>query len=73
MLRHQGETLLPDSGTSMACPVAAGVAALYMSVYGKQGPDAMDRVLKNAVGSISYERINEGDYSNRVVMELSLY
>ncbi len=30
-------------------------------------------MLKNAVGSISYERINEGDYSNRVVMELSLY
>ncbi len=40
-----------DSGTSMACPVAAGIAALYMSAYGNPGPDAMARVLKNATGS----------------------
>ncbi len=40
-----------DSGTSMACPVVAGIAALYMSVYGKQDPDTMERVLKNTAGS----------------------
>ena len=37
-----------DSGTSMACPVVTGIAALYMSVYGHQDPDTMQRILQNA-------------------------
>ncbi len=36
-------------GTSMACPVVAGVAALYMSVYGNPGPAEMERILKSSV------------------------
>ena len=36
-------------GTSMATPVVAGVAALYMSWSYNVGPDAMEKVLKKAV------------------------
>ena len=36
-----------DSGTSMACPVVTGIAALYMSVYGHQDPDTMLKILQN--------------------------
>ncbi|MCR5304587.1 MAG: S8 family serine peptidase, partial [Lachnospiraceae bacterium] len=34
------------TGTSMSCPVAAGVAALYMSRYGNPGPKQMEKLLK---------------------------
>ncbi|MCR5179322.1 MAG: S8 family serine peptidase [Lachnospiraceae bacterium] len=34
------------SGTSMACPVAAGAAALYMSIYGNPGPEKMRSLMK---------------------------
>ncbi len=37
------------SGTSMATPVVAGAAALYMSRFGNPGPDAMEKILKKAV------------------------
>ncbi|MCR5138511.1 MAG: S8 family serine peptidase [Oscillospiraceae bacterium] len=36
-------------GTSMATPVVAGVAALYMSRYGYTDPAAMEAILKKAV------------------------
>ena len=34
-------------GTSMACPVAAGVCALYMSAYGWTSPSNMEKVLES--------------------------
>ncbi len=34
------------SGTSMACPVVAGVCAAYMSVYGHVSPEHMEAVLE---------------------------
>lgn len=36
-------------GTSMAAPVVSGVAALYMSRYGRTKPDAMKKALTKAV------------------------
>ena len=39
-----------QNGTSMACPVAAGVAALYISALGyNPGPDNVEAALKKAV------------------------
>lgn len=35
-----------DSGTSMAAPVVSGVAALYMSAYGKVSPAEMEQLLR---------------------------
>lgn len=38
------------SGTSMACPVASGIAALYISALGyNPGPDAVEKAMKKAV------------------------
>ena len=52
--RHEAEEedeLLTDeygcsSGTSLACPLAAGVCAAYMSVVGRLDPDEMEAALK---------------------------
>ena len=46
---HYGIGMDCWDGTSMACPVVSGVAALYMSVYGNPGPAAMEKILKAAV------------------------
>ncbi len=48
------------NGTSMATPVVAGAAALYMSVYGNPGPDAMESALKAAVTKGSGSGIGKG-------------
>ena len=48
------------NGTSMATPVVAGAAALYMSVYGNPGPDAMEKALKAAVTKGSGSGIGKG-------------
>lgn len=49
------------SGTSMACPVAAGVAALYISALGyNPGPDQVETALKNAVTKVSDSGIGAG-------------
>ena len=42
-----------QQGTSMASPVIAGSAALYMSSYGHVSPDEMETVLKKNVVSVS--------------------
>ena len=41
------------NGTSMASPVAAGSAALYMSAYGYTSPDQMERIIKAGSSSVS--------------------
>ena len=48
------------SGTSMACPVAAGAAALYMSVYGDPGPDNMYVYMSAAVRECPSNGMGEG-------------
>lgn len=35
-------------GTSQACPVVAGVCALYMSAYGVTSPDEMEQIVKRS-------------------------
>ncbi|MDO5120574.1 MAG: S8 family serine peptidase, partial [Erysipelotrichaceae bacterium] len=41
------------NGTSMASPVAAGSAALYMSAYGYTSPDQMERIMKAGSSSVN--------------------
>ncbi len=43
------------NGTSMASPVAAGSAALYMSAYGYTSPDQMERIMKEASSPVKGE------------------
>ena len=43
------------NGTSMASPVAAGSAALYMSAYGYTAPDQMERIIKAGSSSVKGE------------------
>jgi len=47
-------------GTSMAAPVVCGVAALYMSVHGKVGHDAMEKVLKANVTKVNGSGMGKG-------------
>lgn len=43
-----------EQGTSMSCPAAAGLCALYMSILGPQDPDTMADILtKNTIKSAS--------------------
>lgn len=48
------------SGTSMATPVVAGVAALYMSRFGNPGPDQMEKLLKKSAVKSSAKGIGAG-------------
>ncbi len=50
----------PMSGTSMACPVAAGAAALYMSAFGDPGPDNMYVYMSAAVMECPSNGMGEG-------------
>ena len=47
-------------GTSMACPVVAGVCASYMKIHGHQDPDVMEAVLKKCAARVSEKNIGVG-------------
>ena len=47
------------SGTSMACPIAAGVGALYVSVYGAIGPVRMRQVLQASATKAGSKKIGK--------------
>lgn len=47
-------------GTSMATPIVSGACALYMSVYGHQDPDTMEKVLKASAGKIPSKGMGAG-------------
>jgi len=53
-------TYVEMSGTSMATPVVAGVAALYMSAVGHVPPAVMEKVLKSSVNKSSSSQIGAG-------------
>jgi hypothetical protein len=57
-----GSTSSYDSwdGTSMASPVVAGACALYMSVYGYQKPDDMEKILKSNAKKVSGSGMGAG-------------
>ncbi|MBR5420066.1 MAG: S8 family serine peptidase [Lachnospiraceae bacterium] len=46
-------------GTSMACPVVAGVAALYMSQFGVKKPEEMRKLLQNNATKTSSKQIGK--------------
>ncbi len=48
------------SETAIAVPVVSGACALYMSVYGHQDPDTMERVLKTSASKISAKGLGAG-------------
>lgn len=48
------------SGTSMATPVVAGVAALYMSKFGNPGPSQMEKILKASTVKAGSGQIGKG-------------
>lgn len=47
-------------GTSMACPVVAGVCAAYMKRFGYQAPDDMEKLLKKYATRVSDKQIGAG-------------
>lgn len=47
-------------GTSMAAPVVSGVAALYMSVYGRQSSAQMEKILKANVTKVNGSGMGAG-------------
>ncbi|MCR5250657.1 MAG: S8 family serine peptidase [Lachnospiraceae bacterium] len=57
---EEGEEYGLMSGTSMATPVAAGVAALYMSKVGVIAPDEMRDVMQKNAGKCSSKQIGAG-------------
>ena len=56
-------------GTSMACPVAAGACALYMSAKGYTAPDEMEKILKQTATKVSDRSIGAGIVNVAAMMD----
>ena len=59
------------SGTSMAAPVVAGVAALYMSVYGRVSPATMEKILESNVTKVNGSGMGAGVVNAAAMFDVS--